>query len=178
MTLMMMALCEVIPNQIVHMTLWFGTTRRPFAVSESIHPGIDLTQIRHVMEGQFSDAMTVTRCLTLPDLRDPEEMAMFTFSRLLNPIANSKQQRQANYFLASINTFSTPGASTLQATFSLCTTLKPSVVYYKKIARIGPRHKRLGSLVPHYPSPAQHSHTSCVCLVTKPYHPITFRDRS
>ena len=28
--------------------------------------------------------MTVTRCITLPDLRDPEEMAMFTFARLLN----------------------------------------------------------------------------------------------
>ena len=37
------------------------------------------------MEEQFSDAMTVTRCLTLPDLRDPGEVAMFTYSRLLNP---------------------------------------------------------------------------------------------
>jgi hypothetical protein len=36
------------------------------------------------MEERFSDAMTVTRCITLPDLRDPEEMAMFTFARLLN----------------------------------------------------------------------------------------------
>ena len=46
---------------------------------------VDITQIRRLMEEQFSDAMTVTSCLTLPDLRDPEEMAMFTFARLLNP---------------------------------------------------------------------------------------------
>ena len=46
---------------------------------------VDITEIRHLVEEQFSDAMTVTSCLTLPDLRDPEEMAMFTYARLLNP---------------------------------------------------------------------------------------------
>ena len=46
---------------------------------------VDITEIRRLVEEQFSDAMTVASCLTLPDLRDPEEMAMFTYARLLNP---------------------------------------------------------------------------------------------
>ena len=47
--------------------------------------------------------MTVTRCLTLPDLRDPEEMAMFTFSRLLNP--SQFQTATAGELLPGINQY-------------------------------------------------------------------------
>jgi hypothetical protein len=46
---------------------------------------VDITQIRRLMEEQFPDAMTVTSCTNLPDLRDPQEMAMFTYARLLKP---------------------------------------------------------------------------------------------
>jgi hypothetical protein len=37
------------------------------------------------MEEQFSDAMPATSCENLSDLRAPEEMALFTYARLLNP---------------------------------------------------------------------------------------------
>ena len=46
---------------------------------------VGITQVRRLMEEQFSDAMTVTSCTNLPDLRDPQEMAMFTYARLLKP---------------------------------------------------------------------------------------------
>ena len=91
----------------------------PSPYPKNTHPGIDLTQIRHVMEGQFSDAMTVTRCLTLPDLRDPEEMAMFTFSRLLNP--SQFQTATAGELLPGINQyiFNTWGVNITGGIFAL-----------------------------------------------------------
>jgi len=46
---------------------------------------VDISQIKPLMEEQFSDAMTVTSCEHLSDLRAPEEMALFTYARLLNP---------------------------------------------------------------------------------------------
>lgn len=46
---------------------------------------VDITQIKQLMEEQFSDAMSVTSCEHLSDLRAPEEMALFTYARLLNP---------------------------------------------------------------------------------------------
>ena len=45
---------------------------------------VDLQQVRQVMEEQVSDAMTVTRIL--PDFQDSEELAMFTYARLLSPV--------------------------------------------------------------------------------------------
>ena len=37
------------------------------------------------MGEQFLDAMSATSCENLPDLRAPEEMALFTYARLMNP---------------------------------------------------------------------------------------------
>ena len=49
------------------------------------YPWATGTQTKQLMEEQFSDAMSVTSCEQLPDLRTPEEMALFTYARLLNP---------------------------------------------------------------------------------------------
>jgi hypothetical protein len=75
---------------------------------------VDLQQVRQVMEEQFSDAMTATRILTLPDLQDSEELGMFTHARLLNP--GHLQATNAGallYSLVLVNTSFTHGASTL-----------------------------------------------------------------
>ena len=46
---------------------------------------IDLDQIRHLMAERRSDVMKVTACEHLPDLRQSEQMALFTYSFLLTP---------------------------------------------------------------------------------------------
>ena len=47
--------------------------------------------------------MTVTRCMTLPDLRDPEELALFTYARFLNP--SQLQTTTAGELLSGINQY-------------------------------------------------------------------------
>jgi len=110
------------------------------------------------MEEQFSDAMTATRILTLPDLQDSEELGMFTHARLLNP--GHLQATNAGallYSLVLVNTSFTHGASTLtliilifdgpmlQETSLLYAAISQSVASYKKITQIGPGHKMLES---------------------------------
>ena len=103
------------------------------------------------MEEQFSDAMTVTRCMTLPDLSDPGEVAMFTYSRLLNP--SQLQTTTVGESGISQYIFNTWGVLIdpmkwifdgviLPATSLLYEILTPSVAYYKKTAQTGPRHKK------------------------------------
>lgn len=50
---------------------------------------VDITQTKQPMEEQFSDAMSATSGEHLPDLRAPEEMALFTYARLHDPQPNS-----------------------------------------------------------------------------------------
>ena len=116
---------------------------------------VDIIQIRHLMEEHFSDAMTmtVTRCLTLPDLRDPGEVAMFTYSRLRNPsqlqttTVGELLGHQSIYLQHLGGSSSTPmkwifDGVILLATSLLYEILTPSVAYYKKTAQTGPRHKK------------------------------------
>ena len=107
---------------------------------------VDLQQVRQVMEEQFSDAMTATRILTLPDLQDSEELGMFTYARPLNPGHLQATNSGALYSLVLVNTSFTHGASTL--------------------ARMGL----------HQLSPARTNRTSCVCHVIRLCHQIIFRD--
>ena len=117
---------------------------------------VDITQVRRLMEEQVSDAMTVTSCTNLPDLRDSEDMAMFTYARLLKP--GQIQTTTVGDLLAGISQYidNTWGvnidADTMdlvgvieQAAPSLCAILTPSVVFYKRIALTGLRHKTLAS---------------------------------
>jgi hypothetical protein len=41
---------------------------------------VDLTSTKKLMDEQMSDVMSVTSCQQLPDLRTPEEMALFTYA--------------------------------------------------------------------------------------------------
>ena len=115
---------------------------------------VDITQIHRLMEEQFSDAMTVTSCTNLPDLRDPQEMAMFTYARLLKP--SQIQTTTVGDLFAGIsqdidNTWGVNiDADTMdlvgvieQATPSLCAILTPSVVFYKRILGSGTKHWHL-----------------------------------
>ena len=151
---------------------------------------VDITQVRHLMEEQFSDAMTVTSCLTLPDLRDPEEMAMFTYSRLLNP--SQLQTTWVGKLLSGISQyiFSTWGVNIDADDMDLCWSDATGDIFALRnphtISRFfpgtppklgpGPRHKKLGSSALQYRSIAHSSRTSCACPATRPCRPITFRD--
>jgi hypothetical protein len=115
---------------------------------------VDITQVRRLMEEQFSDAMTVTSCTNLPDLRDSEDMAMFTYARLLKPsqiqtttvgdlFAGISQDIDNTWGVnIDVDTMDLVGVIE-QATPSLCAILTPSVVFYKRILGSGTRHWHL-----------------------------------
>ena len=115
---------------------------------------VEITQVRRLMEEQFSDAMTVTSCTNLPDLRDSEDMAMFTYARLLKPsqiqtttvgdlFAGISQDIDNTWGVnIDVDTMDLVGVIE-QATPSLCAILTPSVVFYKRILGSGTRHWHL-----------------------------------
>lgn len=46
---------------------------------------VGLTSTKQLMDEQMSDVMSITSCEKLPDLRTPEDMALFTYACLLTP---------------------------------------------------------------------------------------------
>ena len=64
---------------------------------------VDLIATKQWMDEQMSDVMSVTSCGQLPDLRTPEEMALFTYAAYACLLTPSQIQ---------IASFTTPGEST------------------------------------------------------------------
>ena len=131
--------------------------------------------------------MTVTRIL--PDLQDFEELAMFTYARLLSPA--HLQATTAGALLSGISQyiFHTWGINIDPDYLDLRWTDATGDVFalrsYRTVSRLLQENhpnwtqaQDVGILrVLQQLSPARTSRTSCVCHVTRPCQEIPFRDR-